>query len=528
MDAALPPLSGVFRAVAALTFGAAWAFYLWLGVSNPYVGFVADDAVYLLMADLYSPLHHAVGAVYAHIRGYSHLPPFFPLIISLAGGGTEHLAPARVVVATAMAFANGLFGWWLLRRTASPWHALGLALVVGLLPGTLLLVVDVFSEGLYLALCWLILLTADRIAIRPRWPLLLALGVVAGCAVGTRTIGIALLPALAMLAPRLGWRRSSLVVIGFVCLALPLTRLSAGDAAPSYFQIAMDQYRVAPFAVLGQQLNDASTALHGALPYGLFQWRDVHAPWRNLSLMLLLGLGIGGMFDLIRRRQLLSCYVVAYLGIVLLWPFANFMERFVMPLAGPLLYFAYHAAVKIHARAGTAFIAFLACLLLPAWMHTVQALATPPDDPKLSGFRTTRYWIDLTRRASAEQQIKNLGALHDYLPRLAEVVPADACLFTQYPQITMYRAKRTAWLIPPPADLLKPAPWACPYVHALADTGDGEPPFYPLDVVGRRAVIVDSLSVRPGDQNPRRRVIGMLVRDRLAQDRGCPVTATCK
>ncbi len=516
MEAASPPLSNAFRVVATLTFCAVWAFYSWLGVSNPYVGFVADDAVYLMMADLYSPLHHVIGAVYTHIRDYSHLPPFFPLIISLAGGGTTHLLPARVVVATAMAVANGLFGWWLLRRTASPWHALSLALIVGLLPGTLLLVVDALSEGLYLALCWLVFLSAERAAIRPRWPMLLALGVVVGCAVGTRTVGIALLPALAVLAHPLGGRRSALVVIGFASLTLPLARLSTGNAAPSYLQIALNQYRAAPFAALSHQLGDALTALHHAVPYGLFQWREVSAPWQFISLLLLLGLVVAGLLDLIRRHQPLGYYVVTYLGIVLLWPFANSMERFFVPLASPLLYLAYHAAAKIHARAGTAFIALLGLLLLPAWMHTVQALAAPPNDPKLSGFRTTRYWIDLTRRASAEQQIKQLGALHDYLPRLAEVVPADACVFTQYPQITMLRAKRTAWVIPPPADLLKPAPWACSYVHALADTGDGEPPFYPLNVVGRRAVIIDSLSVRAGDQHPSRGVIGMLLRDRMA------------
>jgi hypothetical protein len=65
------------------------AFYLSLGLGNPYVGFLADDGLYLLMADILASDVASDLPVYAHVRAYSQLPPLFPLALGLAGGSMQ-------------------------------------------------------------------------------------------------------------------------------------------------------------------------------------------------------------------------------------------------------------------------------------------------------------------------------------------------------------------------------------------------------------------------------------------------------
>ena len=64
-----------WRLLVVVVLAATGSVYAWLGLSNPHVGLLADDALYLLMAELYSPYRDAVGAVSEHVRRYSHLRP---------------------------------------------------------------------------------------------------------------------------------------------------------------------------------------------------------------------------------------------------------------------------------------------------------------------------------------------------------------------------------------------------------------------------------------------------------------------
>ncbi len=90
---------------------ATFCLYLLLALRNPHVGFLADDALYLLMADAYSPWRDAVGPVYDHLRRYCHLPPFYPLA----------LAPARIATAAFMAVAwLGCYAWLVSSGVPSP------------------------------------------------------------------------------------------------------------------------------------------------------------------------------------------------------------------------------------------------------------------------------------------------------------------------------------------------------------------------------------------------------------------------
>ena len=79
----------------------------------------------------------------------------------------------------------------------------------------------------------------------------------------------------------------------------------------------------------------------------------------------------------------------------------------------------------------------------------------------------------------------------------------------------MIRAKRTAWLIPVEAALLKPSPWGCPYLHAVTEPYATYSTLVAAGVNAPRAVSVDSGSPSARDADTPT-VVGVLLRDRYA------------
>lgn len=473
---------------------ATWLLYLYLATHNPHVGFVADDALYLLMADIYSPYVTAVEPVYDHVRAHSQLPPFFPLVLALVGGGSAGLSASRVAVATIMLGANLLFFRWLKSRNVPRLHALLLAGSFALLPITLIHVVDIWSEGLYLALGWLALQGFAWAEGQRYSPVsCIAAGMTVACAIATRTVGLALLPALLLLCCRAGLRRGLLIGFscGFFCAAFGLIDMGSGGV--SYQSIVARTYASDPLAGLARQLAGQASALWEALAYDLFQWRDRH--WlQTMTLAGLVGLAGTGLIGDLRRAGYAALYAVGYLAIVLVWPFPQWMERFAFPILPLLMFYAYQAVAaprqsrpRAYRRRGIAALILFMALVLPSWANTAHQLMRPLPDPRLESFRTSRYWLDPTQQEKALNRIVYLAAISANVPDIARHVPPDQCVYTVYPQIVLFAAKRTAWL-PPKADRLRAGPpWGCPYFYVVADWVDAYPAFYPLEFIAAHA-----------------------------------------
>ena len=226
---------GAVIAVGALAIG---LLYAYLGLHNPYVGFQADDALYLLMADIYSPHIDSVLPVYGHVKAYSQLPPLFPLLLGMFGAGTDNLPAARLFVAGAMLCANLLFYAWLRVVAVPRGHALALVAIQAVLPITLIHVVDIWSEGLYLCFTFLSLIAmryAEKTHFTPA--ACLAVGVAVGCAIATRTVGLALLPAMLLLGYRGRLKSVALMCVSLGLFLALVKSLDMGDAGLSYSEM---------------------------------------------------------------------------------------------------------------------------------------------------------------------------------------------------------------------------------------------------------------------------------------------------
>jgi len=136
----------------------------------------------------------------------SSTPAFFPLYPALVGALGRLLAGHYVLAGVLLSLAACLVAFLLLYRLAAARlgedGARRALLYLALFP-TALFLQAVYSESLYLAL----VLGAFLLAERGRW---LGAGAVAGLAILTRPVGVALLPALAVLAWRSPERRRAL------------------------------------------------------------------------------------------------------------------------------------------------------------------------------------------------------------------------------------------------------------------------------------------------------------------------------
>ncbi|HJP35037.1 MAG TPA: hypothetical protein QF901_03540, partial [Gammaproteobacteria bacterium] len=248
------------------------AIYCYLGLHNPYVGFQADDALYLLMADVYSPYFEATLPVYDHVRRYSQLPTLFPLLLGLLGAGTDNLPAARLGVAGFMVLAHLLFYLWLRSLAVPRKDALPIVALHSLLPITLIHVSDLWSEGLYLCFTFLALL-AFRYAQSNRLSVVSSVwaGLVVGCAIATRTVGVAFVPALLLVCYRGTFKGAALACAALAVFLALIANLGMGDAGHSYTDLLISSFSEDTAArVYAQLATAASTAWHG-FAYDLLQ-----------------------------------------------------------------------------------------------------------------------------------------------------------------------------------------------------------------------------------------------------------------
>jgi hypothetical protein len=168
--------------------------------------------------------------------------------------------------------------------------ASGLAGLFALMPITIIHTVDLWSEGMYVALSLATLMLLDA-ARRQRFRLLpcFAAGLLVGCAMITRSVGIALLPAMFIVCLRAEQLRAWSMWIGLALLLLLISFTDMGDGSVSYADLLRGRYAEAPVA-------------RDALPYILFQWRTPTAmQWMITAVVA--RLMSGGLLDGLRRLQ---------------------------------------------------------------------------------------------------------------------------------------------------------------------------------------------------------------------------------
>src|SRR5678815_4616641 len=83
------------------------------GWNHESAGFLSDDAVYLLMADGFSPFRPAEPGLTAYVMREALFPPLYPLLLAVLGAGSGTLVWAHVITTTTLVLALGIYGLWI-------------------------------------------------------------------------------------------------------------------------------------------------------------------------------------------------------------------------------------------------------------------------------------------------------------------------------------------------------------------------------------------------------------------------------
>ena len=170
---------------------------------QPGLASLYDDSVsYLVMAQALSPFAPASAAVAAAFPQEKY-PPLFPLLLAL-GGGAYDWRIAHLWVALAFAASVFFLGVHAAKASGSARIGFATAFVFAWMPGVWLNLKGILSEFPFMALAFATLAYYERLHARPATRrAYIGLGVLLAAVMLTRTIGVALLAAVAVSE---GWK----------------------------------------------------------------------------------------------------------------------------------------------------------------------------------------------------------------------------------------------------------------------------------------------------------------------------------
>lgn len=443
--------------VALLALAAAIAFTWQPGLAS-----LHDDSVsYLLMAQWYSPFHSAPAAV-AAAAAMEKYPPFFPLLLAL-GGGAYDWRIAHALVAMCFAASVLLLGVHARRLTASATLGVAAALVYAWMPGAWLNLKGILSEFPYMALSFGAIVLYERQRLRaPSRRAAIALGLLLAATLMTRTLGVALLLAIAaaeLLRQRHARDWARLRLLGWT-FGLPLAsaalwyllRPAGGEDAYATFggRMAADvSTEGVPRLVAMVSLNLAALrdAWLGSL---LIFWSEAWKP----GFVVAAALGIAAILATLRRAaygEMDAIYCLAFIAILLAWPFPGQMFRLAFPIFPLLMVNVLWAWQRFMVRVSpdnaaqrAPYVAILPlALCVPAMLFYVLERARTEDVPdRVAGKRdiTEFYRIPSGPSAAANAQAQ-IGVLQD-MDRIREATPEGARVMWYSPGYISLLAQR--------------------------------------------------------------------------------------
>lgn len=371
----------------------------------PYVvGVFHDDGIYALLA---RSIASGQGFHYAHLPGApaaTHYPPLYPLLL----GAVWRLAPdfpgnlSVLLSLNAVLIAMAAVGAWRFAGTRLGWSpswCLTAAVATSLTSPTLALSGALLSESLFIALLWPALIAGERV-IESRDPVrLVTAALLVGMLMLVRTHGVALMAAVVLLLVARGrWK----VALAFAAItegvqvpwqlwshwATPRLAGPLEGAYGSYIGWFVDGLRDggATFVLATARVNaiECWMLLRDRVALG-----PSDAVVTIAALLLLVGI-ICGAWSLVEKARVTIAFLLCYIGILLVWPYAPW--RFLWCVWPLVLVLAFEGARTLWARPG----------------HRRIGVALGAALPVLAVMRTelhayaNREWRAPARRASAQ------------------------------------------------------------------------------------------------------------------------------
>lgn len=455
-------------------------FYAWHEDTS---GFVTDDAMYLLLADFFSPFAEPNFPVDHLVITKARFPPAFPVLIGLLGGGPDNMPVAHLVTAGCFILSAVMLFLWARRALGVADVALACLVVYALMPETIFYINEIRSEFLYIALVFGVFLLLDA---APKSPLherelLIGAAFVVGLCLVTRTIGVALLGAFTLHLLLNRKRRAPVYVA--VALLLPAAWLvikTVNGYSGNYVE-DLEQYTHLTGII---ELLTHDVPSNAVLMVRGWQEHLAVAPgsplvYRVLSLVLL-ALGAVGFVCRIRRKAVDALYVALYIPPILVWPHPFHIPRLIYPLVPVFVVYAFIGIRALSSRlpdrqirfSHAAALALFLLLIYPNTLNIVDRYFSPVPQSIPEDFRHTRSWLEDRDFEKVHDNAEIKHRVITLLKRAGNHLTQRDCMYAVHPVSAILYADRPAIMMssdPAPEKMQR-----CDYLFVMNLIGEYE------------------------------------------------------
>jgi len=475
------------------SFFLAYLFYYSITFNDQLAGFNSDDAVYLLLSDLYSFKTAGYENLYELLRTTSYFPPLYPIVLALFGVDSGNPALATNITVAIQLIALFFSAFWIYKKTNNIYVSLASVIIFLILPGSLIFSQELWSEHLFMFLLYwcLIIINYKKINIK-HW---LSIAALIALATFTRSIGIALIIALILFLfvnrIRFAIIYSGISLIPFIFWNI--IRESYFDRS-SYLDTFLSTISNLSFYQIFELFIKKITVLYQSILwlFSSIQTNLLHQFITNLFLLFFLTLILIELLDRSKKFKFDAFFLIAYLAILFVWPYDSvyFVSRFLYPLF-PLLVFyfinRYTLYITRYKCSLVTHILLFGVILISILPSSYQFLSRAYADveTELMPFRRDRQWLMTDDVEIAKILINNSYFTIKSLKEMQSIVPVNECIYSIQAPIIMLHAKRVSSILPHPEvsdEEFTKETSACNYVLAMPvyDAAGKYPEFYPV------------------------------------------------
>ena len=303
--------------------------------------FSNDAASYVLAARKWSPFFDP-SAAESYTVPFLSYPPGFPGLLAITGA-SESLWSAHLVVSICMLASLLVMGFFLGKETSGPLAALTMLSICSM-PGIIVNSLGILSENLYLLLSLgaLTVYSSLRERTQVSWGWNVGLIALITAAVMTRAAGVALIAAF-LIVPALDRqlvpRQRVVIPLAAVLSFLVWQGWDAGGLGQGVMTYGhVSEYFVSQGLSLGEQISAAWQSIYANLVALLWAWNHYFFltnfdPWFFAFSYLWLAICTVCLGLRFAKFRIDAVYIVLYVGVVLLWPFPQELDRFLHPIA---------------------------------------------------------------------------------------------------------------------------------------------------------------------------------------------------
>ncbi len=468
-------------------------FYFYSAGQNTIVGFIADDAKYLLMTDFFSPYYSLLSKSAAFIMQSTQFPPLYPFLLAILGASSENLLLAHILTTSFFLGALVIFVIWIYEDGVNKLTGACLSLIIICSPASLFMNLDLWSEHLFLlfTMCALYLIEKARKNYK-YW--LVALLFISSLPL-IRVTGVAFLLAFFV------YLYINKIPHRFIYMAISAIPIivwkifTTSNSPRGVYENILSNFYEGDIRPIVEEL------FLGQLPNLWIGWHQCFDIQRNLESGLVaacvLALASVTWALRLKNKRLDSLYVMFYLILMWLWPSIDSDLRYIFVVMPILVYYSClslfliletYTKESFKKLVCYASIIFVLITFLPTDLYALNKFFTQVS-PELKRYRSTKYWLTQPSSFEMDNSVLILNKVTQSYKEAKQYIPEGECAYSVHYEEFMFHSRRLAFPLPLPGRVEKDnfvkEIGRCEYIH-INNTNSHPyvPVAYPIELLG--------------------------------------------